>query len=71
MSKFRTFTCELKDLTSEDFYIQVEVAYENGEIRLITDEFDEEHELNELSQFDQDVIQKRLIFNLLADERCS
>ncbi len=64
----KNFNVELKDLCEESFTYAT-IFYEGDQIYTVEDENGRVWPLKELSMWDLDIINKRLIQNLLADEQ--
>lgn len=69
----RKFLVELRDLNEREHWTYARVWYEphaqGGSVYTILDEFGNMYQLEELSSFDRAIVEKNLIYHLLADEQ--
>lgn len=63
----KRFRVELRDLSSAYEWTYVNVYYECDQIYEIIDDFNHVIEIKKLSSFDKDRLEKRLIYELQAD----
>ncbi len=67
LCNMKSFTVELMNLSNSDYYTTATVYYEGDQIYEVEDENGRVWPLRELSIWDINIINKRLIQNLLAD----